>query len=266
VKKTVLPASRERLAVVLRATADVISIDVAARALELERTPAAKLLSRWASQGWMRRVGPGLYIPVPIDLATSEQVVSDPWILVPSLFGEAYIGGWTAAHYWDLTEQLFNETLIFSTQRIYEPYVVAQGAKFLAFHIARERLFGIKAVWRGATRVTLSDPARTVVDMLALPQSGGGIDHVADCLFEYRKRPDFNLELLIDYAQKFGNGAVFKRLGFLAEAHLHDEYLAAACRANLTRGYAKLDSTLDCNQLVTTWHLWVPERWKVKLT
>jgi len=261
-----LPASRARLASVLRATKDVVSIETAARALELDRTAAAKLLSRWASQGWMRRIGQGLYVPVPLDLAASDQVVSDPWVLVPPLFGESYIGGWTAAHHWDLTEQLFNETVVFATRRIDNQRVVAQGVIFLAYHLAKKRFFGVKPVWRGSTRVNLSDPARTLVDMLALPQTGGGIDHVADCLSEYRKLRNFDRDLLIAYAEKFGNGAIFKRLGFLAEAQLHDEALAAACRTHLTKGYTKLDAGLDCSQLVTAWNLWVPGRWKERFS
>lgn len=261
----ILPANRARLAIVLRATKDVVTIETAARALDLDRTGAAKLLSRWAAQGWMRRIGQGLYVPVPIDLATSDQVVGDPWVLVPSLFGEAYIGGWTAAHHWDLTEQLFNQTVIFTTRRVDEQRVNAQGVTFLAHHLAKKRFFGIKPIWRGTTRVNLSDPARTLIDMLALPQTGGGIDHVADCLSEYKKLRNADQGLLVKYAETFGNGAIFKRLGFLAEAHLHDESLAAACRARLTMGYTKLDPGLDCSQLVTSWNLWAPPRWKERL-
>jgi len=261
----VLPANRARLAAVLRATNEVVSIETAAGALDLDRNAAAKLLSRWTSQGWLRRIRQGLYVPVPLDLAESDQVVGDPWVLVPALFGECYIGGWTAAHHWDLTEQLFNETLVFATRRIDDQRVTAQGVTFLAHHLASKRFFGIKPVWRGSTRVNLSDPARTLIDMLALPQVGGGIDHVADCLSAYRKLRNIKQDLLITYAEKFGNGAIFKRLGFLAEAQLHDEALAAACRERLTKGYAQLDPALNCSQLVTAWNLWVPARWKERL-
>lgn len=260
-----LPSNRARLAVVLRATKDVVSTETTGRALGLDRHAAAKLLSRWAGQGWMRRIGQGLYVPVPLDLAASDQVVSDPWVLVPSLFGESYIGGWTAAHHWDLTDQLFNETVVFATRRIDDQRVIAQGVTFIAHHLAKKRFFGIKPVWRGTTRVNLSDPARTLIDMLALPQTGGGIDHVADCLREHRKLRKADQDLLIAYAEQFGNGAIFKRLGFLAQAHLHDEKLVAACRARLTKGYTKLDPGLDCSQLVTAWNLWVPARWKERL-
>lgn len=257
-----LPASRARLAAVLRATKDVVSIDTTAKTLDLDRTDAAKLLSRWRAQGWLRRVGRGLYVPVPLDLAASEQVVEDPWVLVPTLFGQCYIGGWTAAHHWDLTEQLFNETLVFTTRRIATKRVSAQGVGFLLHHAAQKRLFGLRTIWRGARRVSISDPARTLIDMLAMPETGGGIDHVSDCLAVHAKASAFERDQLVRYAEQFGNGAVFKRLGFLAEAHLHDEGLAAACRARLTQGYAQLDPALPSGHLHTAWRLWVPERWR----
>ena len=259
---TPLPPSRARLAAVLRATKDVVTIDAAAQTLGLDRSAAAKLLSRWREQGWLRRIGQGLYVPVPLDLASSEQVVEDPWVLVPILFGQCYIGGWTAAHHWELTEQLFNQTVVFTTRRIGEKNVTAQGVVFLLHHAAKKRLFGLKQVWRGTTRVNISDPARTLIDMLAMPDTGGGIDHVAECVAAYLTTPGSDRALLIRYAEQFGNGAVFKRLGFLAQTRLHDEELAAACRERLTQGYARLDPALPCPQLVTAWRLWVPERWK----
>ena len=257
-----LSASRTRVAAVLRAARDVISIDLIERTLSIERQQAAKLLSRWAGQGWVRRIGRGLYVPVPLDLAGNTQVVEDPWVLVPALFGQSYIGGWTAAHHWDLTEQLFNETLVFTTKRVDTPRVEAQGVVFLPHHVAARQLFGLKPVWRGTTRVQLSDPARTLIDMLATPKIGGGIDHVSECLQAFRKTQSESNALLISYAERYGNGAIFKRLGFLADVLLGDQALAAACKKRITKGYALLDPSLRQNHLVTAWHLWVPDRWK----
>src|ERR1035441_5915291 len=173
-----LPASRARLASVLRAANEVVSVDIATKTLGIERREAAKLLSRWREQGWLRRIGHGVYVPVPLDLAGSEQVIADPWVLVPTLFGQCYIGGWTAAHHWELTEQLFNETVVFTARRVTEKRVTAQGAAFLLHKAAPERFFGLKTLWRGSVKVSISDVARTLVDMLSSPDTGGGIDHV----------------------------------------------------------------------------------------
>lgn len=258
-----LPASRARLASVLRATKEVVSIDAASKTLDLDRTVAAKLLSRWRAQGWLRRIGAGLYVPVPLDLAGSEQVLEDPWVLIPTLFGHCYVGGWTAAHHWDLTEQLFNEIVVFTAQRINTKRVSAQGVAFLLHATPQKRMFGLKTIWRGSMRVQISDPARTIIDMIATPGMGGGIDHVADCLEAHHKTAIYDADLLVRYAGQFGNGAVFKRLGFLAETRLHDAKLAADCHARLTQGYAQLDPALPSKQLQTAWRLWAPPQWKL---
>ena len=257
-----LPGPRARLAKVLRAAHEVVSVDGTAESLSVDRRSAAKLLSRWREQGWLRRIGHGLYVPVPIELSGSEQVVGDPWVLVPTLFGECYVGGWSAAHHWELTEQLFNETVIFTANRIGAPKVNAQGAIFQLHHAAEKRFYGLKTLWRGSARVSISDAARTLIDMIAAPETGGGIDHVAECLQTYLRQQNGDRQLLLSYADQFGNGAIFKRMGFLAETRLDDPELAAACRSRLTQGYAKLDPALACTKLVTAWRLWVPPRWK----
>jgi predicted transcriptional regulator of viral defense system len=121
-----------------------------------------------------------------------------------------------------------------------------------------KRFFGLKTLWRGSVKVSISDPARTLVDMIAAPEVGGGIDHVADSLSAYLKTKTADRGLLIRYAEEFDNGVIFKRLGYLAEAHLHDHKLAAECRSRLTQGYAQLDPSLPPKKLVTAWRLWLP--------
>jgi predicted transcriptional regulator of viral defense system len=256
-----IPEGRRRLAQLVTGTGDVIRIKDAARVLELDRTTAAKTLARWASQGWLRRIRRGLYVPATLDSLNSEHVLTDPWVLVPSLFARAYIGGRTAAHYWDLTEQLFNDVVVLTTEHVRQKSQLRHGVTFTVKHIQERKIFGCKTVWRGRTRVMISDLPRTVVDMLDDPGFSGGIQQVADCFAEYLRHKGRNDHRLITYSERLGNGAVFKRLGFLAEQH-GEEQLAQACRDRLTEGTIKLDPTEDCTRLVTRWRIWVPPRWK----
>lgn len=70
------------------------------------------------------------------------------------------------------------------------------------------------------------------------------------------------MDLLIDYAKRLGNGAVFKRLGFLLERYAPDQGAALnECKSQLTKGNVKLDPTLKTDRLITRWRLWVPESW-----
>lgn len=256
-----LPVGRARLAAVMAEAGDLVRIADVTRALGVSRAQAAKHLSRWAQQGWLRRVGPGAYVPVPLQLLGSGQVLEDPWILVPALFAPAYVGGRTAAEHWDLTEQIFRDIMVFTARPVRQRSLERQNAIFTLKKIREQAIFGTRTVWRGRTKVAVSDVHRTIIDMLDDPSVGGGIQHVADCLGEYLKHPDSDPDQLIEYGDRLGNGAVFKRLGFLAERQSGGTGLAAAARDRLTKGHAKLDPALDCSRLVTRWRLRVPETW-----
>lgn len=255
-----LPWGRHKLVSVIQAAGDVVRIDDVVRTLSLNRTDAAKLLSRWTRQGWLRRVGSGAYVPATLESLDRRHVLDDPWVLVPALFAPCYVGGRTAAEHWDLTEQIFRDIVVMTTRVVREKYPVRHGANFTLHHIAERKLFGTRTVWRGRSKVPVSDVHRTIVDMLNNPELGGGIQHVADCLGTYLGRSDRSDAQLIDYAEALGNGAVFKRLGFLAEPRA--KALAAECRTRLTQGNAHLDPALECTRLVTRWRLWVPEPWQ----
>lgn len=259
-----LPANRRRLAQVVRAGGDVISVDEAMRVLGADRAAAAKALARWTEQGWLRRVGRGRYVPVTLDTLEDPLVLTDPWVLVPALFDPAYISGRTAAHHWDLTEQLFNDVVVLTTRPVREKEQRRHGVVFTLKHIAQDKMFGTTPVWRGQSRIAVADVHRTIIDMLDDPGLGGGIQHVSECLGAFLKRPDRNDERLLQYGDRLGNGAVFKRLGFLAERDPHAAALVAPCRKRLTKGNAKLDPDMPCPRLVTRWRLWIPDDWASK--
>ena len=260
-RETAIPVGRRRLAAVVRAAGDIVHIADAERALDVSRTDAAKLLSRWSGQGWLRRVGPGAYVPVGLDSLTSEQILDDPWVLVPALYDPAYIGGRTAAEHWDLTEQIFRDIVVMTERPVRAKSQERQGASFTLRHVRPGMIFGTRSVWRGTTRITVSDVHRTVVDILDDPELGAGIQHVADCLASYFDRRDRDDHNLVAYADRLGNGAVFKRLGFLTERRSGSAALVDACRERLTQGNVKLDPALPCHRLVTRWRLFVPKSW-----
>ncbi len=246
---------------VLSSAGDVIHVDDVVNTLQLDRTAAAQRLSRWVEQGWLKRVGRGAYVPVSIDTMGSERVLDDPWILVPALFAPAYVGGRTAAEHWDLTEQIFKDILVMTSQNVRQKRQERHGTPFLLKHIDERKFFGTKNVWRHNTRVPVSDVHRTIIDMLDDPATGGGIQHVADCLAAYLRRDDRNDRKCIDYALRLGNGAVFKRLGFLAERLTEGTNLARLCEQHLSGGHAKLDPAQDGPHVATKWRLRVPQLW-----
>ncbi|MGA2877654.1 MAG: type IV toxin-antitoxin system AbiEi family antitoxin domain-containing protein [Bryobacteraceae bacterium] len=253
--------ARARLSAVLQTAKDLVTIEDTMKALETDRSTSAKLLSRWQRQGWLKRVGRGIYAPIPLDALTTQQVLKDPWVLVPVLFAPGYIGGWTAAEHWDFTEQLFRSIFVFTARSFRTKEQTIQGASFTLTSISESAIFGTKMLWRGQARVAISDKHRTIIDMLADPRAGGGIRHVNQCLQKYLRDSEASTDTLIRYGEMLGNGAVFKRLGFLMSQQPGNEPLVQSCRERLTQGNAKLDPALPCKRLVKAWRLWIPKTW-----
>lgn len=252
--------SRQELSRLLRATDGWITVEDAATVLGLDRHTAAKRLARWAEQGWLKRVQRGHYAPIPLDRASADAPLEEPWMVVPHLMPSGYVGGWTAAHHWDLTEQIFRDVCVFAPGR--SRRLERGGATYVVFPAPSEDSFGVRTHWIGSTRVPISDAERTLIDMLARPAAGPGIQHAADCLATYGRSDTANLDRLLDVAARIGSGAVFKRLGFLAErAELATPSWLEACRAALTQGLAKLDPQIPCPRVVTYWRLRVPASW-----
>jgi len=253
---------RGRLAGVLRQSGELITVASAAGALGVSQGKAAKILWRWDRQGWLRRLRRGLYAPVPLDAVSQEQVLSDPWILVPELFDPAYIGGWSAAEYWDLTEQMFRSILVYTVQPIRPREQTIQGIPFILKRSMPEKIFLTRPVWRGNNKVQISEIHRTLVDLLDDPAVAGFIRLSNSCLENYLESEQADLPQVLDYVARLGNGAVFKRLGFLLSRLNVSENVLESCRSQLTAGNAKLDPAIPCRRLVKKWHLWIPKTWE----
>ena len=150
---------RDRLAAVLRASSGVVTAEDAARALGIGRRDASKLLARWARQGWLKRLRRGLYAPVGVDAQSDEQTLRNPWVLVPQLFSPGYVGGWSAAAHWDLTEQLFRDVCVFTTTSPRRKRETVEGTTFVLNRLREEALFGTAVI--GRRRFASPSPTHT---------------------------------------------------------------------------------------------------------
>ena len=220
------------------------------------------MLSKWMQKGWLSRIRRGVYISVPLESNTPDIPAEDSWIIADRLYRPCYIAGWSAAEYWDFTEQIFQALLVFTMQNPRYRKPRFGNMKFYVRTVPEKALFGLKPIWRGQVKVNVSDPTRTILDILSDPQNGGGIRSSLDFFKEYLDSERRNLNLLIDYAKMLGNGSVFKRMGFLLERFYSGENkIIAQCRDLMTTGNAKLDPKLSAERLITRWRLWVPENW-----
>ena len=260
------PKSRERLSKVLRAAKGTITPKEVASLLGLTEQRGSIMLSYWNKQGWVKRIQRGLYIPIPIEASSKDISIEDPWLIAMRLFEPCYIGGWSAAEYWDLTEQIFNSIMVMTVKRPNNRNPNIDGTKFKIKSISEEKIFGLKTEWKGKAKVQVSDPSRTIADMLNSPNIGGGIRPTRDVFKNYLKSEYKDIGLLVKYCKQLKSGTVFKRLGLFLELDAPEEKKAMdICRDNLSKGYSKLDSALKCKKIITRWKLQIPISWSEDL-
>ncbi|MGH9246923.1 MAG: hypothetical protein ACRD29_21930 [Acidimicrobiales bacterium] len=81
-----------------------------------------------------------------------------------------------------------------------------------------------------------------MIEVLDDPALIGGIRHGAEIIEAYLA--DHAPTALVEYGDRLGNRAVFKRLGYIAErTHYDADGLVTACRDRISRGVSLLDPT-----------------------
>lgn len=220
---------------------EIVTVDDAVDRLKLGRTEAAKLLARWSEQGWLRRIRRGMYIAVPVDAEHPERWSADPLVIATAVWSPCYFTGWTAGSYWSLTEQIFRTTIVQTAKRVRSAEQTLLDHRYLVSSTSSAKLeWGIRSEWLAATQIRMADPARTIVDVLDDPSIGGGIRHCAEMLGTYFA--EYDRSTLLDYGDRLGNAAVFKRLGHLCERlELADDPFLEECQQRLSEGIALLD-------------------------
>ena len=256
-----LTKGRQRLAHVLRGSPGLVTVDAAAESLGLDRAEAARILSRWHNQGLIRRLKHGLYAPVDSRAMELESVLPHPWLMVPYLFRDAYVGGWSAAEHWDLTEQIFKDVCVFSTTPERRKEIVVEKQKYVVTVCGRNWSFGTKKFWVGSTSIPISDVHKTVLDMAAFPKSGGGSYHVLDCIRAYRNSDEFRPDILTMYTDRVDTGAVYKRLGYFADLAGFPAEFVEHCRLNISEGISELMPGQTPGRIVSRWNLRLPKSW-----
>ncbi len=248
---------RAQLAVLHRRFPGPFNAKQAAQALGTAIGSTRRLLPALATGGWLARVRPGWYIAVPLAASEPSEWREDPWIVAATLFAPGYIGGWSAAEHWGLTDQIFSVIYVVAGKRVTPSRQAVQSTDFTIRSVAAETLFGTLRVWRREVPVDVSDPHRTIIDILDVPAAAGGALHASEVLSSYFESSDADPERLLQYGDRLGRGTVFKRLGYLAELQqLADASFITACRSRITRGLSWLDPAGPRKgRIVSRWNL-----------
>jgi predicted transcriptional regulator of viral defense system len=199
--------------------------------------------------GWLVRLRKGLYA---LSSSVPGVVPVHEFEVAMALVDPGAISHWSALHYHGLTEQVPRRVFVLTTTQTSVPH--ARGAKakqardgyrvgetvYQFVQVKPERYFGTEKVWIGEARVVVTDPERTLLNGLSMPQYCGDFAEVLHA-FEVRAN-DLNLQRIVEYAFKL-DAATAKRLGWVLEKQGVDSTLLEPLAETPIKGYRKLDPT-----------------------
>jgi predicted transcriptional regulator of viral defense system len=249
--------------------AGIVTADLAAVAWTSSRRTASQRLSRLAERGWLRRVRRGVYHIAPLEAASdTPSSYDDPWVMAAAVFSPCYIGGWSAAEHWGLTEQLFRETFVVSAAHVRSTHAIVGQLAFRLARVPAPRAIGDARVWRRAGQVACSSRERTIIDCANAPAWIGGVRHLVDVLARYAEQTTADIDAFTRCMESVARGVGAKRIGFIAERLAEVELdervrstliaLRAASRDHRSAGVVKLDPAVRSRgPMNTEWGLWI---------
>lgn len=202
---------------------------------------ARKAISELRAKGWVERVAPGTYAVVPLSSGAERNPHLHEYLAAMKLVDPAAVSFLSALNFYGMTEQLPSLVYVSTTRRVFRRQARSLGVAYQIIVQHPRRYFGLRREWIGELPFTITDPEKTLIDGLTLPEYSGGVHTVASALAGYWDRIDE--ERLREYALRVGVSAVVKRLGYILETLGigHPERLR---EKPLATGYPRLDPTL----------------------
>jgi predicted transcriptional regulator of viral defense system len=247
---------RAELSFLLSRVPEVFDTNMARKILDQPGHVVSQKLASWTKSGYLSRIKRGTYIQIPMNVEDPRKWLGDEFVLALTLWPNSYFTGWTSANHWGLTEQVFRTLVLRTSDRVRNEMSENLQRKFIVKHSNNlDVSWGIVTEWRDGRRVAFADPARTIVEVLAQPELGGGMRLVAEMVHSYLD--DFEIGELVSSAEKLGKGIVSKRLGYLLElANYPDSQIVETLAAKVTRGITLLDPAgPNSGERIMKWNL-----------
>jgi len=198
--------------------------------------------------GWIVRLKKGLYA---LSGAVPGTTSLHEFEIAMALVAPAAISHWSAMSHHGLAEQMPRRVFVLTTARAVprlrgkkamhaEPGYPVGGTTYQFVQIKPERFFGIDQVWVNESRVSITDPERTLLDGLMAPQYCGDFAEVLHA-FELRAAK-LDVERIIQHALKLDT-ATAKRLGWILERQGIASDRLEPLRVLPIKGYRVLDSS-----------------------
>lgn len=179
-----------------------------------ESTDAAtNSLGRLVRKRWLLRLENGLYMIIPLEAGPERQWSENALVIASHLVSPGAVAYWSAMRFWNMTEQLPRTQFVQTTKR--KRPVSIQGINFRFITVSEKRFFGTVSRQIEGHSIILTNREKTLIDAASRPDLSGGVIQIAQAMSTASNQIDW--EKLTGYLEKWGGGAVAKRLGYVLE-------------------------------------------------
>jgi len=240
------------------------SADAAAAASALGRSAGSLrwLLHELTESGWILRSRRGLYL---IDETQRGGPAPHPFAIATAVVEPSAISHWSALAHHGLTEQVPRIVTASTIKDVVTPAMRAgkagaaragqrQGAanspqssvwqigslQIRYVRVQPRHFWGLEEVWIDEfSRVAITDRERTLLDGFLAPAVFGSLQEVVGALEEHLDEVD--VEKLVAYVLRYGQGATIKRVGYVLEQLGADSEAIRPLLDAPVKGYRPLD-------------------------
>ncbi|MBW2040009.1 MAG: hypothetical protein JRI46_10550 [Deltaproteobacteria bacterium] len=236
-KKGLTPGESLLISTLAREDKKIFSIEDVRKIIKKE---PKKVMSSLIGKKWVLSLKRGLYAIVPLDVGMrgADSFLLHNFVIASHLVEPYYIGYWSALNHYGFSEQIPRTTFIATTKPRMPLEILNAGYYFVK--IDKKKFFGFEEIGLEGWKVNISSPEKTIADCLDHPEHSGGIDEVARSIYFSHNEMDF--KKVYDFAEKMGNLAILKRLGYILEiTGLLEKYKDLFSKFRPSKGYPVLD-------------------------
>jgi predicted transcriptional regulator of viral defense system len=217
---------------------------------------AKVLVNNLTKKKWVIILRRGVYLIVPLSAGVRSLYTEHEFVIASHLVSPYYIAYWSALNFYGFTEQTPFTVFVATTKRVKSREVLSTRYYFVT--LSKRKFFGFEPTAVGTHRINISDREKTLADALDHSEYCGGIPEVAKSVWNAKEK--VSMEKIVSYAERMGNTAIVKRLGYLVESlNMNvDSEILSKMRGMISQGMSALDSTCPRKGTYNTrWNLLV---------
>ncbi len=189
----------------------IFSFDDALRIIGSFRGAGRHIIHRLAQKGRITRIQKGKYVLVPARAGIEGNWSENPFLIIPHITDEYYLGFWSAMNHWGMTEQIPVTVFVATTGRKRALNYGGQSFRFIT--LARRKFFGFTDERVDGETFKISTREKTIADALVFPSYCGGMSEVTKAMWNSHK--EVNWRKVVAMTKQMGISVALRRLGYI---------------------------------------------------